>query len=79
MVRKEYVLTDEQLTKLLDACKPTPVMYLSGGRRMRPSPQECANRAWRELAEELAFVWDTVRPVPSKGQKFFTAESMEEK
>lgn len=75
-MRQEFEMTDEQLEKLLDACKPTPVMFLSGGMPMSPSPQENANRAWQALGQELGFKWDTVKPVPGKPQQFFTAEKL---
>lgn len=72
--RKEFQLTHEQLQRILDASKPVPAMYLSGGVPMFGTPQENANRAWQKLADELGFVWDTVRPVPGKDKYFITAE-----
>jgi len=45
MTRKEFEMTDEDLAKLLDASKPTPVMFLSDGTPMCATPQENANRA----------------------------------
>lgn len=74
--RKEYELTDAQLAKLLDACKPTPAMWGSGGMPMFNTPQENANDAWRALGKEMGFKWDTCQPVPGKSQRFFTAVSM---
>lgn len=73
-LRRQYELTDEQLSRLLDACKPTPVMYLSGGMPMGPSQQENANSAWAALGREMGFDPWSVRPVPGKSQAFFTAE-----
>lgn len=73
-MRKEFEMTEEQLKKLLDASKPTPVMYLSGGTPMFDPPQENANRAWASLGEELGFQSMTVEPAPEKGDRFFTAE-----
>ena len=70
--RKTFTLTDEQLRFLLDACKPTPAMWASGGRPLFDSPQENANRAWQKLADEMGFVWDTVQPGRTKME--FTAE-----
>ena len=76
-MRREYEMTAEQLAALLDACKPTPAMYLSGGEPMGGTPQGNANAAWQRLGEELGFVWDSVRPVAGKGERFFTAEEIE--
>ena len=73
-MRKEFEMTQAQLDTILDACKPTPVMYLSGGIPMGGTPQENANRAWKLLAEEKGFVWDSVKPISGKGNLFFTAE-----
>lgn len=71
---QEYELTEEQYARLMDASKPTPAMWLSGGAPMFATAQENANRAWRELGNELAFDWQTARPVPGKTDRFFTAE-----
>jgi hypothetical protein len=73
--RHEYEMTQQQLDKLLEAAKPVPMIALQCGRP--PSQQENANRAWRVLAEELGFVWDSVKPSP-KGQRFFTAEESDD-
>ena len=70
----EFEMTKEQLDTLLDACKPTPAMYLSGGEPMCGTPQENANRAWADLGKELGFEPWTVKPIQSKGRRFFTAE-----
>jgi hypothetical protein len=69
--RKEFEMTDEQLNKILDACKPVPYMVFGG--MEPPSQRENANRAWQALGKELGFVWDTVEPINGKGSKFFTA------
>lgn len=73
-MRKEFELSDEHLAELLDASKPTPAMWLSRGLPMGGTPQENANRTWSILGETLGFKSAIVRPVPNKGQKFFTAE-----
>lgn len=73
-MRKEFEMSDDQLNKLLDACKPTPAMYLSGGVPAFGTPQENANRAWKALGDEMGFKWDTVCP-SNKGNKFFFAEA----
>lgn len=73
-MRKRYEMTPGHLQKILDACKPTPVMFLSGGQPMGSSPQENANAAWRSLGDELGFDYMTVQPT-GEGNLFFTAES----
>lgn len=73
-MRQEFEMTQEQFDKLMDACKPVPVMYLSGGQPMFTSPQDRANDAWERLGNELGFDHMTVRPVEGKSNKFFTAE-----
>lgn len=65
-------MTQEDLDAILDACKPTPVMFLSGGTPMGSSPQENANAAWRRLGEKMGFDYMTVRP-SNKGDRFFIA------
>jgi len=57
--RRTYTLTAEQYDALLVACRPVPYMVMGG---MAPSsPQENANRAWRQLGREMGFDWSTVR------------------
>jgi predicted TIM-barrel fold metal-dependent hydrolase len=73
MEMKNYEMTQEQLDEIMNACKPTPVMYLSGGVPMFNTPQENANHAWQKLGEELGFKHMTVRP-NGKGDRFFSAE-----
>ena len=74
-MRKEFEMTDQQLTTLLDACKPTPCIMI--GDYVPPTPQENANRAWGQLGKELGFDYMSVQPVPGKGTKFFTADVKE--
>ena len=76
-MRKTFKMTEEQYQKLLDAGRPTAVMYLSGGVPMARSPQENANDAWKQLAKELGFIWDTVKPIPGNNvdDHLFTAEA----
>ena len=71
-MRKTYEMTKAQLDTLLDACKSTPVMMISGscGR----SPQEKANDAWAVLGKELNFDPMTVEPIQGKEMWWFTAE-----
>jgi len=74
MMRKEYEMTNEQYEKLLQACRPVPMIALQCG--MPTSPQENANRAWEELGKEMGFEYMTVRSVPGK-PRFFIAETKE--
>jgi hypothetical protein len=47
-------MTKQDLRDLLEACRTTPAMFLSGGTPMFDTPQENANRAWQGLAARLA-------------------------
>lgn len=67
----EFEMTEEQLAELLEASKP--VRYIAVRGRIR-TPQEKANDAWARLGQQMGFNPMTVRPVPGKGQRFFTAE-----
>ena len=71
-MRKTFTMTQAQHAKLIDASKPTPAMYLSGGAPMFGTPQENANRAWAVFGTELGFKHMTVRPGDDPLQ--FTAE-----
>ncbi len=71
--RANFIMTEEDLKKLLQACKPTPVMYLPGGIPMCASPRENANAAWARLGKSMGFEPMSVRPMPGKGQQYFTA------
>jgi hypothetical protein len=70
--RTNYEMTEDDLNRILEACKPTPVMFLSGGAPMCDSPQENANRAWKELGQRMGFDHMTVQPT-GRGDRFFTA------
>lgn len=76
-MRREYEITQGQLDGLLAASKSTPYMIVAG--HPPTSPQENANRAWRKLGHELGFDAMTVEPMPSKGERYFTAEPTNEK
>jgi hypothetical protein len=71
-MKKDFEMTQEQLDKLMDACKPVPMiaLHIGGG---PSSPQENANRAWETLGKEMGFIASTVRP-NGKGDRYFTAE-----
>lgn len=73
MAKQLFEMTEEDLKALLAACKPTPVMFLSGGVPMSDSPQENANRAWAALGRRLGFEPMSVEPASGKGQRFFYA------
>ncbi len=70
----EYEITKDELNELLEAGKPTPAMFLSGGRPMFGTPQENVDRIWQKLANKYCFIWDTVKPISDKGNEFFTAD-----
>jgi hypothetical protein len=74
-VRKEFEMTQEDLDIILNACKPTPAMWGSGGVPLFATQQENANEAWKALGKKMGFDGMTCNPVPGKGQRFFTAES----
>lgn len=73
--RIEYEMSQDDLTALLDACKPVPAMLIGG--TAPASPQENANQAWAALGKKMRFDSMTVQPVPNKGQRFFTAVPLE--
>lgn len=75
MSRREFEMTPDDLKRLLDACRPVPMIMLQCGEP--PSPQEGANRAWCELGKRMGFDGMTVEP-SSKGDRFFTAISTAE-
>lgn len=66
---KEFTLSEEQLTKLLNASKPVPLVMLQYG--MPRSPQENANKVWKEFSEEMGFKMLSVRPNGNDPRKFF--------
>ncbi len=70
--RKEFEMTEKDMARLIEASRPVPYMIVGG---IPPrSPQENANAEWRALGRRMGFDAMTVRPVPGKGQRFFTAE-----
>jgi hypothetical protein len=69
--RTNYEMTGDDLKELLEACQPTRVMLIGG--YSPSSPQENANRAWQKLGEKYGFDYQTVKPIPGKGQRFFSA------
>lgn len=73
--RTEYEMSEQDLEKILKASQAVPAMMIGG--YTPPSPQENANRAWRQLGDMMGFDYTTVRPVTGKGQRFFTAVPLE--
>lgn len=71
---KLFTMNEEQYAAIMEACKPTPVMYLSGGVPMYRSQQENANNAWEKLGKEMGFKHMTVSPAGSNPRNF-NAES----
>ena len=69
--RTNYEMTEADLKKILDACKPVPTIMLQCGKPS--SPQENANRAWAELGERMGFDAMTVQLIEGKSHRFFTA------
>lgn len=70
--RREFEMTEDDYNGLIEACKPVPAMYLSGGAPMFGTPQDNANAAWGRLGERMGFDGMSVEPSP-KGGRFFTA------
>ena len=71
--RTNYEMTQADLDAILDACKPTPVMFLSGGTPIGGNQQDNANAAWSALGKKMGFDYMTVQPIDGKGNRFFTA------
>jgi len=69
--RVNYEMTEEDLKKILESCKPVACMMIGG--YTPASPQENANMAWTALGKKMGFDGDTVNPIPGKGNRFFTA------
>jgi hypothetical protein len=75
-MRQNFEMTEDDLKVILDACKPTPVMFLSGGIPISNTPQENANHAWELLGNKMGFNHMTVQPT-GQGNQFFSAETKE--
>ena len=75
--RINYEMTEEDLTTLLEACKPTRVMMI--GNYIPPSPQDNANDAWAILGKKMGFDFMTVQHIAGKSHKFFSAIPTETK
>lgn len=75
MYRKHFEMTEADLEKILEACRPVPMIMLHVGRHR--SVQENANAAWAELGSRMGFDPMTVLPLTGQGQRFFTAMPVE--
>jgi hypothetical protein len=73
-MRINYEMTEADLAKLFDACKPT--VFIKIGNYTGSLPQENANRAWAELGARMGFDFMTVEPT-GRGDRFFTAVPLE--
>lgn len=71
-MRKEFEMSEDDLKTLMEACKPVPCILI--GDVAPRSSQQNANDAWDKLGRKMGFEPMSVRPVPGKGPKFFTAE-----
>jgi len=71
---REFEMSQEQLDRILEACKPVPYIAIQCGEPT--SPQENANTAWAVLGKEMGFKPMTVES-NGKGDRFFTAEPEE--
>ena len=73
-MRKDFEMTQDDLDRILDACKPVTYMVVGG---VPPrSPQENANAAWAELGRRMGFDHMTVQP-NGRGDRCFSAVSSE--
>lgn len=72
-MRREFEMTPEDLGILLEACKPKLAIMLQAG---TPSVQQSANAAWEGLGRRMGFDAMSVLPIPSKGDRFFSAEEV---
>ena len=70
-MRVEYAMTQADLDALKEAARPVPLIALQCGMPM--SPQEKANALWRQLADQMGFRWDTVRPAEAAARAWLAA------
>lgn len=74
--RKEFRFNDEQwayMSEQMEIAHNQRVMYATGGVPLFDDPQEIANRAWKKLAGQMGFVWDSAGP-GSGDDRSFTAD-----
>lgn len=72
--RKDYEMTHEDMDTLLKAGEAVPYMIIGGFAPM--TQQERANHAWIALGKRMGFDGMSVRPIPGKDFRFFTAEPL---
>ena len=70
-MKQEYEMSEDDLSALLKACTPVPLIMLQCG--TPPSPQQRANDAWEALGKKMGFDHMTVEPT-GRGDRFFRAE-----
>lgn len=75
-MRKEYELTERQFNLIMEASKPIPMVAIQAGLPM--SQQERANRVWSVIAREVGCDMWTVKPIPEKGERWFSAEVLDD-
>lgn len=68
----EFHMSEEDLSRIMESCKPVPMIALQCGTPR--GPQENANAAWADLGKRMGFKPMTVEPLPSKGDRYFMAE-----
>ena len=68
-----FRMTQEQYDKIIEACKPVPMIMLQCGNP--PSQQENANRAWERLGGEMGFDSKTVQATSGDDPLVFDAEA----
>ena len=66
--RTRYEMTEADLERILDACKPVPYIIIGG--HAPNSPQDNANAAWKELGSRMGFDAMTVQPEGSSNRTF---------
>ena len=72
-MRKNFTMTQAQYDKIIEACRPVPMIMLQCGNP--PSQQERANAAWEALGREMGFDGRSVAPADSDNRLKFTAEA----
>ena len=75
-MRTEFRMNDEQfafMKEQMRIARDQRVMYASGGVPLFDDPQEIANRAWKKLADQMGFVWDSAGP--GSDERSFFAEA----
>lgn len=71
----EYEMSEEQYARMIEACKPVPLIMLQCG--PAPSQQERVNAAWTELGKEMGFKPMTATRSFRNSERFFLAEPEE--